>query len=112
MRVGERCVVWCEPGAYLEDVAVCDSRVPAAGVAAGVEFELALESMVHVRDLFGDGVVFKRREKEGAGEFPADCPVHDCACRAHFSVRVCPSRFSGGFSDTAGAINYDDGAGV
>ena len=98
MRVGERCVVWCEPGAYLEDVVVFDSRVPAAGVAAGVEFELALESMVHVRDLFGDGVVFKRREKEGAGEFPADCPVHDCACRAHFSVRVRPSGLSG-FSD-------------
>lgn len=109
MRVGERSTVWCEPGAYLEDFVVCNRRVPAAGVAAGVEFELALESMVHVRDLFGDGVVFKRREKEGAGEFPADCPVHDCACSVHFSVRVCPSGggFSGGFSDTAGAINYD-----
>lgn len=113
MRVGERSSVWCEPGAYLRDVVVCGVRVPAAGVAAGVEFELALESMVHVRDVFGDGVVFKRREKEGAGEFPADCPVHDCTCRAHFSVRVCPSGFIGGFStrdDTAGAdgeVVYD-----
>jgi len=113
MRVGERSSVWCEPGAYLEDVVVCGRRVPAAGVAAGVEFELALESMVHVRDVFGDGVVFKRREKEGAGEFPADCPVHDCTCRAHFSVRVLPSSgFISGFSthetnDTAGKVVYD-----
>ena len=99
MRVGERSLVWCEPGAYLEDLIVCNRLIPAAGVAAGVEFELTLESMVHVRDVFGDGVVFKRREKEGAGEFPADCPVHDCTCRVHFSVRVCPSGDKGGFID-------------
>lgn len=85
MRVGERARVWCEPGTYLANATVCGVKVP-GGNNGGVEFECVLESMVHARDVFGDGAVFKRRTTEGHGEFPADCPVHDCTCRVHFSV--------------------------
>lgn len=68
--------------------------VPAAAAAGGragvpppptstdrVEFEIALTTMVQVRDLTGDGAVVKRRVRDGRGEFPADCPLQDCVVR-------------------------------
>jgi hypothetical protein len=36
-----------------------------------------------VRDMTGTGEVTKRRVREGRGEFPADCPMEDCAVRVH-----------------------------
>ena len=34
----------------------------------------------------GSGEVVKRRVKEGAGEFPADCPIEDCAVSVHWRI--------------------------
>jgi hypothetical protein len=45
-----------------------------------------------VRDLLGDGTTFKRRVKEGEGEFPADCPMHDCDIKCHYVARTIPDR--------------------
>lgn len=45
-----------------------------------------------MRDLLGDGSTFKRRVKEGEGEFPADCPMHDCDIVCHYVARTIPDR--------------------
>ncbi|KAK3282074.1 hypothetical protein CYMTET_10172, partial [Cymbomonas tetramitiformis] len=47
-----------------------------------------------VRDLYGDGTIFKRREKLGEGEFPADCPLNDCIVRVHYIAKTLPDRTS------------------
>ncbi|GIM00169.1 hypothetical protein Vretimale_5329 [Volvox reticuliferus] len=52
-----------------------------------VELEIELLSMVQVRDLTGTGEVTKKRLREGQGEFPIDCPLHDTAVRLHFKAR-------------------------
>jgi hypothetical protein len=46
-----------------------------------VELDVTLTTMLQVRDLTGDGGVVKRREREGRGEFPADCPLADTVVR-------------------------------
>jgi hypothetical protein len=48
--------------------------------------------LAQVRDLLGDGTTFKRRVKEGEGEFPADCPMHDCDIKCHYVARTIPDR--------------------
>jgi hypothetical protein len=48
--------------------------------------------VAQVRDLLGDGTTFKRRVKEGEGEFPADCPMHDCDIKCHYVARTIPDR--------------------
>ncbi len=35
----------------------------------------------------GTGEVTKKRLKEGAGEFPIDCPLHDTTVRVHYRAR-------------------------
>lgn len=35
----------------------------------------------------GTGEVLKRRLREGRGEFPVDCPMHDTSVRVHYRVR-------------------------
>lgn len=35
----------------------------------------------------GDGRVMKKRLREGTGEFPVDCPLHDTTVRLHYRVR-------------------------
>eukprot|EP00878_Enallax_costatus_P011637 GHUV01012146.1.p2 GENE.GHUV01012146.1~~GHUV01012146.1.p2 ORF type:complete len:376 (+),score=98.18 GHUV01012146.1:1445-2572(+) len=40
-----------------------------------------------VRDMTGDGQVLKKRIREGTGEFPVDCPLHDTRIRCHYRVR-------------------------
>lgn len=35
----------------------------------------------------GDGSVTKKRLREGHGEFPVDCPLHDTTVRLHYRVR-------------------------
>jgi len=40
-----------------------------------------------VRDVTGDGRVMKKRLREGTGEFPVDCPLHDTTVRLHYRVR-------------------------
>jgi hypothetical protein len=97
MRVGEEATVWCEPSPELEsgqgprfESGLRLPPPPAAAAQDGVQYTARLISMVHVRDVFGDGGVFKRREREGTGEFPADCPIHDCRVRVHFTARLLP----------------------
>ena len=64
----------------------------------GFEYRIGLLGMTHVRDVFGDGAVVKRRVREGPGEFPADCPVRDCEVRVRWSARV----FAADEEDAAG----------
>ena len=112
MRVGEQSVVWVPPGptrvweppgvepgtvrgrlgrkGTKKETSVCSFFSSVSGNTNGVEYHVRLVSIVHVRDVFGDGVVFKRRVLDGAGEFPGDCPVRDCAVSMRFAVRgVC-----------------------
>ncbi|XP_071915279.1 peptidyl-prolyl cis-trans isomerase PASTICCINO1-like isoform X4 [Coffea arabica] len=37
-----------------------------------------------VRDVLGDGRLIKRRIRDGRGEFPMDCPLHDSLLRVHY----------------------------
>ncbi|PSS32648.1 Peptidyl-prolyl cis-trans isomerase [Actinidia chinensis var. chinensis] len=37
-----------------------------------------------VRDMLGDGRLIKRRIRDGRGEFPMDCPLHDSLLRVHY----------------------------
>ena len=94
-RVGERCVVWASPSAAAAEISAAKTTSsssfpapPASAAMDGVEYRVELISMVHVRDVFGDGFVAKRREREGFGEFPADCPLKDCRVRVHFRARL------------------------
>lgn len=69
------------------------SLPPAVASSRRVELTLRVAGMVQVRDLVGPesgsgsgggaGRVTKKRVKEGSGEFPADCPLGDCAVRVH-----------------------------
>ena len=91
MRVGEASTVWCEAGPHLLGDDLHTSRhglpsPPDAVTLDGIVYTVQLLAMTHVRDVFGDGLVFKRREREGTGEFPADCPIHDCRVRVHFTA--------------------------
>ncbi|KXZ48761.1 hypothetical protein GPECTOR_25g345 [Gonium pectorale] len=40
-----------------------------------------------VRDMTGTGEVTKKRLREGTGEFPMDCPLHDTTVLLHYKVR-------------------------
>lgn len=91
MRQGESAVVWCAAEKASETPTSSSSEVfpvpPHGGAPDGIEYELRLLKMVHVRDVFGDGEVCKRREVVGEGEFPADCPINDCRVRIHYRLR-------------------------
>mmetsp|Transcript_35564 Transcript_35564/g.49374 ORF Transcript_35564/g.49374 Transcript_35564/m.49374 type:complete len:588 (-) Transcript_35564:403-2166(-) len=58
----------------------------------GILYKVHLIHFMQVRDLFGDGLVFKRRVQEGEGEFPSSCPINDCTVRAHYSALTLPDR--------------------
>lgn len=47
-------------------------------------FEVELVHFIQVRDMFGDGRLIKRRVRDGKGEFPMDCPLHDSLLRVHY----------------------------
>ncbi|KAK6943040.1 Tetratricopeptide repeat 2 [Dillenia turbinata] len=49
-----------------------------------VHFEVELVHFVQVRDMLGDGRLIKRRIRDGKGEFPMDCPLHDSLLRVHY----------------------------
>uniref|UniRef100_A0A7N0VHY8 peptidylprolyl isomerase n=1 Tax=Kalanchoe fedtschenkoi TaxID=63787 RepID=A0A7N0VHY8_KALFE len=49
-----------------------------------VHFEVELEHFIQVRDMLGDGRLIKRRVRDGEGEFPMDCPLHDSLLRVHY----------------------------
>ncbi|KAG6640123.1 hypothetical protein I3843_10G141800 [Carya illinoinensis] len=49
-----------------------------------VHFEVELVHFIQVRDMLGDGRLIKRRIRDGKGEFPMDCPLHDSQLRVHY----------------------------
>ncbi|KAF5750891.1 peptidyl-prolyl cis-trans isomerase PASTICCINO1 [Tripterygium wilfordii] len=53
-----------------------------------VHFEVELVHFIQVRDMLGDGRLIKRRIRDGKGEFPMDCPLHDSLLRAHYKGMI------------------------
>ncbi|KAL2929260.1 Peptidyl-prolyl cis-trans isomerase PASTICCINO1, partial [Bienertia sinuspersici] len=49
-----------------------------------VHFEVELVHFVQVRDVLGDGRLIKRRNHDGRGEFPMDCPLQDSKLCVHY----------------------------
>lgn len=49
-----------------------------------VHFEVELVHFIQVRDMLGDGRLIKRRIRDGKGDFPMDCPLHDSLLRVHY----------------------------
>lgn len=90
MRPGERAAVYCSPACALRPAALLP-ELPASA-ADGMEYTVHLLSITQVRDLHGDGSLLKRRTERGRGDFPVDCPIHDCRVRVHVATRALPSR--------------------
>lgn len=66
--------------------------VPVPVGAAEVVYDIKLLGMTHIRDVMGDGQVIKRRRRQGKGQFPVDCPIHDSIVRFFcHSVRALPA---------------------
>eukprot|EP00798_Chlamydomonas_sp_ICE-L_P005152 gene5152-34966_t len=63
---------------------------------------------VEVRDLTGNGEVFKRRLKEGDGDFPVDCPIVDTTVRINYRVRL----LSAQTADTTSSWVFDSRIGA
>ncbi|AES88468.2 putative peptidylprolyl isomerase [Medicago truncatula] len=53
-----------------------------------VQFEVELVHFVQVRDVLGDGRLIKRRIRDGKGDFPMDCPLHDSLLHVHYKGTV------------------------
>ncbi|KAF7827724.1 peptidyl-prolyl cis-trans isomerase PASTICCINO1 [Senna tora] len=53
-----------------------------------VQFEVELVHFIQVRDMLGDGRLIKRRIRDGTGDFPMDCPLHDSLLRVHYKGMV------------------------
>ena len=85
MLVGETAIIRCFGEKALEVGSVVKG---APETAATVEYTVSLLSKMHIRDMFGDGEVIKRRYFEGEGEFPIDCPIEDCTVRVHWIGRL------------------------
>ncbi|XP_044474281.1 peptidyl-prolyl cis-trans isomerase PASTICCINO1 [Mangifera indica] len=49
-----------------------------------IHFEVEIVHIIQVRDMLGDGRLIKRRLRDGKGEFPMDCPLHDSLLRVHY----------------------------
>lgn len=63
------------------------TQSPFMPVVEGVEevhFEVELVHFIQVRDMLGDGRLIKRRIRDGKGEFPMDCPLHDSLLHVHY----------------------------
>ena len=86
MRPGERAVVWLSPACGLRPAPALPQLPESA--PDGLELVLELVSMRQVRDLHGDGSLLKTRTSPGVGDFPVDCPSHDCRVRVHIATFV------------------------
>ncbi|XP_061376352.1 peptidyl-prolyl cis-trans isomerase PASTICCINO1 [Gastrolobium bilobum] len=53
-----------------------------------IHFEVELIHFIQVRDMLGDGRLIKRRIRDGKGEFPMDCPLHDSLLRVHYKGAI------------------------
>ncbi|KAL6337228.1 hypothetical protein AAG906_036542 [Vitis piasezkii] len=63
------------------------TQSPLMPIIEGVEevlFEVELVHFIQVRDMLGDGRLIKRRIRDGRGDFPMDCPLHDSLLRVHY----------------------------
>ncbi|KAI3474788.1 hypothetical protein Pfo_030047, partial [Paulownia fortunei] len=58
--------------------------IPSVEGIAEIHFEVELVHFVQVRDVLGDGRLIKRRLRDGRGEFPMDCPLHDSLLHVHY----------------------------
>ncbi|KAL3536457.1 hypothetical protein ACH5RR_004918 [Cinchona calisaya] len=79
MSRGEKAVIYVT-GQYI-------TESPLISAVEGVEevhFEVELVHLIQVRDVLGDGRLIKRRIRDGRGEFPMDCPLHDSLLRVHY----------------------------
>ncbi|EXC04103.1 Peptidyl-prolyl cis-trans isomerase PASTICCINO1 [Morus notabilis] len=79
MARGEKGVIYVK-GQYLTQ----SPFMPEVEGLEEVHFEVELVHFVQVRDMLGDGRLIKRRIRDGKGEFPMDCPLHDSLLRVHY----------------------------
>ncbi|KAK9123817.1 hypothetical protein Sjap_013419 [Stephania japonica] len=79
MTRGEKAVIFVSKN-YLTD----SPLMPVVEDFEDVEFEIELVHFIQVRDMLGDGRLIKRRIRDGKGEFPMDCPLHDSLLRVHY----------------------------
>ena len=84
MRPGERASVFCGSPCAVGPAAALPELPRAA--PHGVEWTVELVDIVQVRDMYGDGSLIKRRTRVGTGDFPVDCPLHDCTVRIQLTT--------------------------
>ncbi|KAL0451089.1 UNVERIFIED_CONTAM: Peptidyl-prolyl cis-trans isomerase PASTICCINO1 [Sesamum latifolium] len=79
MARGEKAVIYVTK----EYLSQC-SLIPSIEGIAEIHFDVELVHFVQVRDVLGDGRLIKRRLRDGRGEFPMDCPLHDSLLHVHY----------------------------
>lgn len=79
MSRGEKAVIYVT-SKYLTQC----SFMPGIEGTEEVHFKVELVHFIQVRDVLGDGRLMKRRIRDGKGEFPMDCPLHDSVLRVHY----------------------------
>ncbi|XP_027179997.1 peptidyl-prolyl cis-trans isomerase PASTICCINO1 isoform X2 [Coffea eugenioides] len=79
MSRGEKAVIYVT-GQHITETPL----ISALGGVEEIYFEVELVHFVQVRDVLGDGRLIKRRIRDGRGEFPMDCPLHDSLLRVHY----------------------------
>ncbi|KAL4651235.1 hypothetical protein ACB092_01G144700 [Castanea dentata] len=79
MARGEKAVVYVT-SQYLTQ----SPLIPVIESFEEVHFEVELVHFIQVRDMLGDGRLIKRRIRDGKGDFPMDCPLHDSLLRVHY----------------------------
>ncbi|XP_052172665.1 peptidyl-prolyl cis-trans isomerase PASTICCINO1 [Diospyros lotus] len=79
MSRGEKALIYVA-NQYLTET----SLIPMVEGIEEVHFEVELVHFIQVRDMLGDGRLIKRRIRDGKGEFPMDCPLHDSLLRVHY----------------------------
>lgn len=79
MARGEKAVIYVTKE-YLSEC----SLIPSIEGIAEIHFDVDLVHFVQVRDVLGDGRLIKRRLRDGRGEFPMDCPLHDSLLHVHY----------------------------
>lgn len=79
MSRGEKAVIYVTKE-YLTE----SPLVPSVEGISEIHFEVELVHFIQVRDVLGDGRLIKRRLRDGRGEFPMDCPLHDSLLRVHY----------------------------
>jgi FKBP-type peptidyl-prolyl cis-trans isomerase len=84
MRPGERASVFCASPCAMGPAIALPELPP--GAPHGVEWTVELVDIVQVRDMYGDGSLVKRRTRVGTGDFPVDCPLHDCTVRIQLTT--------------------------